>query len=391
MIAVSASAPTTLDIRALPGSRETVAYQGGGQFPVLTLATDGTIVAVLRGGAGHLGLAGRIEVIRSLDAGQSWSPPAVVADSEWDDRNPAIGLSPAGTVILSYHRTGCYDEQGNYASQRRRDSDVPVEVMVTRSFDDGLTWEQPRTLGVPALQTSSPFGKIVTLPDSTLLMATYGRPREEIVDSRANGIPEGHNCAYLVRSTDDGATWGNPTLISADEEPGLVALPNGELIVALRRNPPDSGISIRRSADGGVTWSAPTRITESGMHPADMIVLADGSVLLTYGNRNPPYRVEGRISEDGGRTWRDLLFTFSGHLYGYNVTAPRRTDLGYPSSVVHPRSRQGVTMYYYNPSLPPTGDWRTEERGVFYRAENYRAIAMTWSEAELIGAIASRH
>nr|HRJ45240.1 sialidase family protein [Caldilineaceae bacterium] len=76
-----------LDVRGLPGTSEVIAYQDGGLFPVLALAGD-AVVAVLRGGAGHLGLDGRIEVVRSLDAGHTWSPPAVVADSDFDDRNP---------------------------------------------------------------------------------------------------------------------------------------------------------------------------------------------------------------------------------------------------------------------------------------------------------------
>ena len=40
-----------LDVRALPGTRETIAYKDGGLFPVLALSNDGTVVAALRGGA----------------------------------------------------------------------------------------------------------------------------------------------------------------------------------------------------------------------------------------------------------------------------------------------------------------------------------------------------
>ena len=59
----------TLDVRALSQTREVIAYHGGGLFPVLTTAPDGSAVAVLRGGAGHLGLEGRIDIVRSRDAG----------------------------------------------------------------------------------------------------------------------------------------------------------------------------------------------------------------------------------------------------------------------------------------------------------------------------------
>src|SRR4051794_2923272 len=112
-----------LDVRALPGTREMIAYKAGGLFPVLTLAPKGVILAVLRGGAGHLGLDGRIEILRSLDAGLSWSPPNVIADSERDDRNPALGHSNQGMLVLAYHCQGNYDADGNYlrAGESRAD------------------------------------------------------------------------------------------------------------------------------------------------------------------------------------------------------------------------------------------------------------------------------
>jgi len=53
-----------VDVRALRGTREVLAYQDGGLFPVLASAGD-AIVAVVRGGAGHVGLAGRLEVLRA--------------------------------------------------------------------------------------------------------------------------------------------------------------------------------------------------------------------------------------------------------------------------------------------------------------------------------------
>ncbi|MYH60243.1 MAG: exo-alpha-sialidase, partial [Caldilineaceae bacterium SB0675_bin_29] len=64
-----------LDVRALPGTRETIAYKDGGLFPVLALSNDGTVVAALRGGAGHNGRERRIEVVRSFDDGLTWTPP----------------------------------------------------------------------------------------------------------------------------------------------------------------------------------------------------------------------------------------------------------------------------------------------------------------------------
>jgi hypothetical protein len=173
-------------------------------------------------------------------------------------------------------------------------------------------------------------------------------------------------------------------------ETALLVLPDGGLLAMLRGNDADAAIWCARSDDGGYRWSSPSPVTGPRQHGADAILLASGDILLTYGNRNPPYRVEGRISRDGGRTWVDDIVTFSGHLYGYTVTAPRTTDLGYPSSVLSRvnGTGRGVTMYYYNPSLGGATHRDRQVDEARYRATDYRAIAVTWNEEELIRAIA---
>ena len=384
------SNPTTLilDVRALPGAAETIAYKDGGLFPVLALSGD-TVVATLRGGAGHLGLDGRMEIIRSRDAGRTWSPPAVVADSERDDRNPAFGVTQAGTLVLSYHRQGNYDEQGNW---RRREAmeEHRVEVMVTRSHDQGLTWECPYPLGVDLLATGSPFGKIVTLADGTLIMPIYAGPIPALLGSHASMVTGEGDCSYLVRSRDDGVTWGEPTLIAVNKnETALLVLPDGDLLAVMRSIPPDQALYSSRSSDGGHTWSPSVQITGARQHPADLVQLVNGDILMTYGNRTAPYRIEGKVSRDGGRTWLAPLLTFSAPLYGYDLPAERPTDLGYPSRVVHRGTGggQGVTVYYYNPAVRKP--WQHENRQVEtrYLARDYYAIAVTWDEAALIAAI----
>ena len=50
---------------------------------------------------------------------------------------------------------------------------------------------------------------------------------------------------------------------------------------------------------------------------------------------------------------------------------------------------QGVTAYYYNPSLRHPGDWQSGEQGALYRHDDYRAVAVLWDEAELIAAVAA--
>jgi len=370
-----------LDIRTLPGTRENIAYKDGGLFPVLALSNDGVVVAALRGGAGHIGRAGRMETVRSLDGGQTWTPPDLIADSEDDDRNPAFGVSAQGTLILLYHRQHNYDADGNYLGGVRISDRKPVALMATRSFDSGLTWEEPFHLSIDSLPTGSPYGKIISLSDETLIAPIYN---SQAWADRNSG--QQFDSSYTARSQDDGRTWGEVTLIAHHmNETGLVALPDGNLLAVMRD---DEGQSLHsaRSQDGGLTWTPPAQITQSRQHPADLVLLSSGDLLLTYGNRNPPHRIEGRVSRDGGRSWLDVLLTFSGHLYGYTTEQSRRTDLGYPSSVVN-NDGQGVTMYYYNPSMRYAADARRRGGNPLYSHENYCAVAVTWQEDELLAAV----
>jgi sialidase-1 len=291
-------------MRALPSTCETVAYKDGGLFPVLSLTPDGGVMAVLRGGAGHLGLDGRIEVIRSRDMGHTWSPPQVVADTERDDRNPALGLSRQGTLILAYHAQGTYDDNGIWQPIPHSPADnVPTDILVTRSHDGGLTWETPYPLGCHDLHSGSPFGKIVTLNNGTLIMGIYGGPHPGLLGERMAEMGDSPYCSYLVRSYDDGLTWGEPSVIAPQmNETGLIALADGDLLAVTRGDKPVEPMHVTRSSDGGRTWSSPVQLTGTRQHPADLVQLSDGSLLLTYGNRTTPYRIEGRVSRDGGRS-----------------------------------------------------------------------------------------
>ena len=60
------------------------------------------MLAVIRGGAAHIGVKGRLDLVRSTDGGKTWSPPWTAIDGSLDDRNPAIGQLKDGAVVLAY-------------------------------------------------------------------------------------------------------------------------------------------------------------------------------------------------------------------------------------------------------------------------------------------------
>src|SRR5579863_2181379 len=58
--------------RKEPAERVTL-VQGQGHFPVACLLKNGQIAVVLRGGAPHIGIKGRLDIVTSNDQGRTWS------------------------------------------------------------------------------------------------------------------------------------------------------------------------------------------------------------------------------------------------------------------------------------------------------------------------------
>jgi len=348
-----------IDVRKLPGAREVVLVRDAGYFPVLALLGEREVVAVVRGGAGHLGIKGRLELVRSRDRGETWLPPAIIAQSERDDRNPAVGVTAQGTLVVAYHHQGSYDEQGRYG----RTIGI-MDTLVIRSHDGGHSWERPRRLTFEALNGRSPYGPMVNFPDDTLGMCIYGMA---MGDDRPWAVPEYRT--YLLRSADGGATWGDPSLVAEQfNETAFLRFPEGELLAALRSPASAPNIYISRSADDGRTWSAPLLATEPGEHPADLTLLSNGWVLMAYGHRRAPFGVQGMVSRDRGKSWdeeRKLI---------YNDDRPGG-DCGYPSTVRFPDGMM-LTAYY------SAGDHMDS-----YRLDGAFAAGVLYPEAELLAAL----
>ena len=92
------------------------------------------------------------------------------------------------------------------------------------------------------------------------------------------------------------------------------------------------------STDGGRTWSNAVQITQDKEHPGDLLLLKNGDVLLTYGERNKPFGVHAMLSHDRGKTWDE----------GSKIVLAddaASTDCGYPSSVQLSNGKI-VTVYY---------------------------------------------
>jgi Neuraminidase (sialidase) len=241
---------------------------------------------------------------------------------------------------------GNYGPDGAYGTRRQAENSKPVlGTYIITSRDNGHTWSEPnfiKTDGMPFTATEGPTDAPIEMPDGSLIMAVIGY--------RMHGDAKNIG-SVLLRSTDKGKTWSYVSTIADDPggkmqgfmEPGIVRTKTGRLVVGLRNHLPEHAIYMTYSDDDGKTW-APARKSGLQGHPVDLIQLADGRLMASYGIRPPnhgrPGGIRAAFSRDNGETW-DVE----------NEVQIRKDfinwDIGYPESVQLPDGKV-LTVYYYN-------------------------------------------
>jgi len=319
-------------------------------FPVVNRLSDGRLAAVVRAGASHLGLAGRLDVIFSENEGKTWSGPVVVNDSPLDDRNPAFGVAKSGALIVSFFRTANYDENGRYNPFLGKE----MSTWVTRSEDGGKTWKDPTPLDCTEHGYGSPYGRMVTMPDGAMLMAVYG----DVIGSKGE-MKARRESSFVYRSNDEGRTWKRLSQISAGKtqfnETAILRTAGGRLIAALRSRAYELWTSV--SDDDGATWSEPKQLAPMWVHPADLLETPQG-VLLLAGNRVGPFGVIGIVGNASGEFDYAKRFTL--------VDSLASRDCGYPSGVVLNDGR--VLFLYYSSADAQHAEWpRPHVAGATFR------------------------
>lgn len=303
-----------------------------GYFPVVATTNSEDIIIVYRAGAGHMGLGGRLELIRSNDGGLSWSNPVIVADSKLDDRNPSIGVTEDGIIIVAYH------VNGNYRGERKYDGSLRnLHTCITRSKDGGRTWEQPYKLDLNAFDGFSPYGQMARFKDGSLILPIYG----------SKGWMEGKDDvvhSLLLKSSDKGLGWEEHGIIGKGLNEAAILALSEEKMMAVVRSESDNHMVVGFSQDAGRNWSSFRHLTKGHEHPACLTRLSEDFILLTYGHRSHPFGVRAIVSKDGGISWiRDKEIIIADDL--------RNGDCGYPSTM---RLRDGrIVTAYYSTLFPP--------------------------------------
>jgi hypothetical protein len=210
-----------------------------------TFSFGSTIVGVFQTGRFTDGGSSNIGWATSTDNGATWThgfmPKTTVYASPpgpWDRiSDPAVTYDPKHDVWMAegLSLTGTTGE----------------DVLVNRSTDGGLTWQNPVTA---AHNPGTFFDKSWISCDTWAASPNYGNCYVEYDDAGAGDVMK------MVRSTDGGQTWSAATVSSTFGLGGQpVAQPNGTVVVPFEGN----GIQALVSTDGGKTYSVSTISTES--------------------------------------------------------------------------------------------------------------------------------
>ena len=216
------------------------------------LANGSTLVAAFQTGRIRDGGATDIGWATSTDGGTTWTHGFLPGLTTGEGTGPYDAASDPNVAYDAMHGVWMISSLPISNTQQ-----TPA-VVVSRSTDGGLTWQNP--VNVDSTSTSSDKNWIVC--DSGALSPHYGNCYLEWDDPSANDE------ILMSTSTDGGLTWGTPTP-TANAAVGIggqpLVQPNGNVVVPiwLLSNQTEADFI---SSDGGTTWSPPVTIAAIQAH-----------------------------------------------------------------------------------------------------------------------------
>ncbi|MFK4637748.1 sialidase family protein [Paenarthrobacter histidinolovorans] len=228
-------------------------------------------------------------------------------------RIPALAVSARGTILAAYDGRPNLDDLPN-----------PIDLLLRRSFDNGVTWEPQQLVrtgaglqgfGDPSLLVDADTGRIFMFHAA----GTHSGFFEAVAGLEPKDDVQHADVSY---SDDDGGTWQHRRLTAQLKNPGITGLFAAAGQGIQIHTGPFAGRLVQQyvllmegsimaasafSDDHGETWQLGELIgpgtTGVGPNENKVVCLDDGQLLLH--SRATPCRLSA-VSEDGGQTWSPL-------------------------------------------------------------------------------------
>ena len=327
-------------------------------------AGERSVIAAKEGYVTHHDPDTWIATIRSKDNGESWEKETyqiVYNDKKCAVNDPGLTALADGRLLLRFNVLDVIKSANNSKIRNRNIVSHRVEhglicsikhnIIIT-SENNGESWDKkPKIIKVDGYTETSSRDPIVELDDGTLILSVYA------------GAPSRTDRVFLLRSFDNGNTWGNVSTIIQDKESSysqhdginynetaVIPLDENHLLAMARTDVTfhTEGESMVvggigemtqvESFDAGFSWTKPKPTGIFGQPPH--LLRIDGSrIVLTYGYRKLPYGIRAVVSYDNGKTWdidNPIIIRDDGLTW----------DIGYPSSVQIDENTV-LTIYYF--------------------------------------------
>jgi hypothetical protein len=262
-------------------------HRVGGWYghPLLHRAPNGEIIMVFNRTQEGPPATGRGEdespaVTYSVDDGKTWSEPRIIAMQK--------GLRISGTVMG--HTDGSWSFIG-----KSEESIVDEQKVISKSchirmhsINHGENWSEMEEMEFEEKKVhefgwdgfylySAPF----RLSNGNVLMTGYIMNVVSGADTLTNDTRRDQS--FVVRSTDDGHTWGAPILMDTtkfDTNECMIGEPEPGRLVSFSRTLRARFMWSSTSTDGGLTWSDLIQSSVSGECP-NLISHSSGAIVMT--------------------------------------------------------------------------------------------------------------
>ncbi len=252
-----------------------------GVQPQIATTSDGTLHLVyLTGNPG----GGDVRYVTKKSGAGGWGTPRTL------NSTPATAVA-AGTIRGAQIAVG-KDDSLHVVWNGPGGKNQPAPLLYSRSLDHGATFEKQRDLRADT-QGLDGGASIAASAKGEVFVVWHGAP--------AGAAPgEINRRVFVLKSTDNGAAFSNPTMANADD-PGVCACcslktfvsPGGELLTLYRaaRSMGQRDITLMSSSDGGVTFQHRT----VGPWAISACPMSSASVIAAGAKTRAAWEAEGRV------------------------------------------------------------------------------------------------